>query len=248
MLTSFLFTFVALFAADSSDQPAVFQQFAKPMTFYYESPDPTLGPKYLKELLKKENIEHPWFKDKGYVLQLIGAQLGDIAIGKPKIVRAYEAEFAGAPLAGRRVIVRALMNCGDGETLKQVTAWLGDKNIGEIKPELTSLKKHLEDPARKQVRDRPARDPDDLDLLWSNFSITGEYAPVSRILDVFDLPDAKENETLKRVAKWSLGSNLQQHPKLAAIVLKHAKDRPEGSRKVIDQLIVFPSGDTKPVP
>jgi hypothetical protein len=124
--------------------------------------------------------------------------LGDIAIGKPEIVRAYEAEFAGASLAGRRVIVRALMNCGDGETLKQVTTWLGDRNIGDIKPELTNLKKHLEDPARKQVRDRPARDPDNLDLLWSNFFITGEYAPVSRILDVFDRPDAKENETLKR--------------------------------------------------
>ena len=80
--------------------------------------------------------------------------------------------------------------------------------------------------------------PDDLDLLWSNFFITGEYEPVARILDVFDLPDAKENEVLKRVGRWSLGSNLQQHPKLVELVRKHTAERPKESRKVIDELIV----------
>ena len=75
-------------------------------------------------------------------------------------------------------------------------------------------------------------------MLWVNFFITGEYAPISRILDVFDLPDAKENETMKRVARWSFGSNVQQHPKLVELVLKNKKDRPEGSKKVIDQTII----------
>src|SRR5207302_367805 len=104
----------------------------------------------------------------------------------------------------------------------------------DLRPELEALKNHLKDPARKHVRDRPARTPKDLDLLWANFFVTGEYAPVSRILDVFDLPAGKDNEVLKRVARWSLGSNLQQHPRLVELVHKHAKDRREGSRKVID--------------
>jgi hypothetical protein len=179
------------------------------------------------------------------VLLLIGAQLGDIGIGQPKVVRAYEVALADAPTKGRRVIVRALMNCGDRETIKQVDAWLADKRYADVRPELEALKKHLQDPKRKHVRDRPAREPKDIDLLWANFFITGEYTPVSRILDVFDLPDAKENEVLKGVARWSLGSNLQQHPKLVELIQKHARERPAGSRKVIDQLILKFPGDSK---
>src|SRR5262249_37782845 len=183
-----------------------------------------------------ENVEHPWFAKNDHVLMLIGAQLGDIAAGKPKTVRAYEAAFPSAPLLGRRVIVRALMNCGDAETLKEVTAWLADKRHADVRPELEALKTHLEDPKRKHVRDRPAREPRDLDFLWANFFVTGEYAPVARILDVFDSPETKENQILLRVARGSLGSNLRQHPRLAELLQKHVKDRPEGSRKVVGEL------------
>jgi hypothetical protein len=217
--------------------PAFVREQAKTVTFYYKAPDPRLGPRLMKELLKKENVEHPWFATNGHVLVLMGAMFGDIAAGKPEVVREYEAAFADAPPAGRRVVVRSLTNCGDKETVKRVDAWLADRRYADIRPELEALKKHLEDPQRKHVRDRPARTPDDLDLLWANFFVTGEYAPVSRILDVFDVPDAKDNEVLKRVARWSFGSNLQQHPKLRELVQTHAKDRPEGSRKVIDALV-----------
>jgi hypothetical protein len=231
-----------LVAQPPADLPPVAKQYQKEMTFYYQSPDPKLGPKMLKDLLKDENLGHPFFAKRPDVLTLIAAQLGDIAAGKPEVVREYEAEFAAAPAAGKKVIVRALMNCGDKETLKQVSNWLGDKKNADLKADLKAdleaLKKHLGDPKRKHARDLPVKEPKDLDLLWVNFFITGEYDPVSRILDVFDQPDAKENEVLKRVAKWSLGSNLQQHKQLVEIVQKHAKDRPEGSKKVIGELIL----------
>jgi hypothetical protein len=220
------------------DLPPFIKEYSKTATYYYQAPDPSLGPKMLRELLKKENLGHPWFAKRPEVLTLIGAQLGDIATGHPEVVRAYEAAFADAPAAGRRVIARALMNCGDAMTLKQVDAWLTDPKLADARADLEALKEHLADPKRKHVRDRPAREPKDLDLLWANYFVTGEYAPVARILDVFDLPDAKENEVLKRVARFSLGSNLQQHPRLVDLVLKHAPQRPEGSRKVIDELII----------
>jgi uncharacterized protein (TIGR03066 family) len=191
----------------------------------------------LKELLKRENLEHPFFANNDHLLNINAALLGDIAAGKPKMVRAYEAAFIDAPPAGQRLIIRALRNCGDRETFNRIDGWRADRRSADVRSDLDSLKKHLEDPKRKHVRDLPAREPKDLDLLWANFFITGEYAPVARLLDVFDRPDAKDNETLKRVAKWSLGSNLQQHPKLLELVRKHAKDRREGSRKVIDELI-----------
>jgi hypothetical protein len=217
-------------------QPPMFRKWVPVITFYYKSPDPALGPAMLKDLLQKENIDHPWFAKNQHVLNIISVQLGDIAAGKPKIVRAYEAEFTSAPLAGRRVIARTLMNCGDKETLKQIDSWLADPRYADVQPELQAVKKYLEGPKHKHVRDRTARSPEDLDFLWSNFFITGQYVPVSRILDVLDLPDTRENAVLKRVARWSLGSNLQQHPKLVQLVTKHAGERPAVSRKVIEEL------------
>ncbi len=227
------------------DVPSFVKEYAQQTTFYYKSPDPSLGSKMMESMLQTENVDHPWFQQKPHVLQLLAAMMGDIAIGKPETIRNYEAAFAGATLSGRRVIVRSLMNCGDKETLKQVEVWLGDKQLAESHADLKPLKTHLADPQRKHARDRAAREPGDLDFLWVNFFVTGEYEPVSRILDVFDLPDAKENEVLKGAARWSLGSNLQQHPKLAELVQKNKAKRPEASRKVIGELIIIPEADKK---
>ena len=217
--------------------PPFVREYAQKVTFFYKSPDPALGPKMLKELLKDENLQHPLFtKDKNYVLMLQATILGDIARSQLKIVREYEAAYTDAKPLGRKVIRRALENCGDAETVKIITGWIAD--FPDDKTELEALKAQLDDPKRKHVRDRPAKTPDDLDLLWVNFFVTGEYAPVSRILDVFDLKDAKDNEVLKRVARWSFGSNVQQHQKLVEVVLKHKNERPESSKKVIDQTII----------
>jgi hypothetical protein len=238
MQTSCWLLLAANFLGQPNAVPPLFKTYAPLMTYYYKSPDATLGPKMLKELLKEENIKHPFFEKNAHVLNIVAAQLGDIAAGKPEIVRQYETALTTAPGAGQKVIVTALMTCGDKETIKQLDGWFTDKRLAPLKEELEALHKHLADPKRKHVRDRPAKTPDDLDLLWSNFFITGEYEPISRILDVFDQPDAKENEVMKRVAKWSLGSNLQQHPKLVEIVEKHTKERPDGSKKVIGELII----------
>src|SRR4051812_7894877 len=192
----------------------------------------------LTELLKKENLEHPLFVRNDQLHLLIGAQLGDIATGHPEVVREYEKAFAGASPKGRQVVIRALKNAGDKETSKAVADWIKDPKFADQKADLEALKAHIEDPKRQHVRDVPAKTPKDLDYLWANFFVTGEYAPVSRVLDVFDLPAAKENEPLKRAARWSFGSNVQQHPKLVELVLKHKKDRPAGSQKVIGETIV----------
>jgi len=238
MLTSPVLLLLAAGVGQPPDLPNIIKEYGRIGTYYYQDPDPKVGPKMLKELLKKENIEHPFFAKRNEVPGLLGAQIGDIGTGKPEIVREYEAAFADATPAGRKVVIRALENAGDKDTAKKVGEWIKDAKFAEQKTDLEALKKHLEDPKRQHVRDRPAKEPKDLDLLWANFFVTGEYAPVSRILDVFDLPAAKENEVLKRVARWSFGSNVQQHPKLVEIVQKHKKDRPVGSQKVIDESII----------
>jgi hypothetical protein len=236
---------LAAVVAQAPDLPPFVKEYSRVGTFYYQKPDPTLGTKMLRELLRKENLEHAFFAQRTEVLPLVASQLGDIANGHPEIVREYEAAFADATPAGRKVIIRALMNAGDKDTAKKVGEWIADKRFADQKADLEKLKTHIDDPKRKHIRDVPAKEPKDLDLLWVNFFVTGEYAPVSRILDVFDMPAGKETEVLKRVAKWSLGSNLQQHPKLVELILKNKKDRPEASKKVIDEIIVAVPTDRK---
>ncbi|HEV8002365.1 MAG TPA: hypothetical protein VGP63_20920 [Planctomycetaceae bacterium] len=219
------------------DLPPFVKERGNQLTYYYKSPRPELGPVLLKELLEQKNVDNPWFAEHQHVLHLLCSQLGDIAAGKPKLVRKYEAAFSNASLSGRLVILDALQNCADKTTLKQVGAWLADPQYDNVRPELQALSRRLSDRDRKYVRDRPAQTPDDLDLLWANFFITGEYAPAARILDVIELPDTSANRALKGAAVWSMRSNLHQHPKLVELVQKHANERSPESQRQIGQLI-----------
>jgi len=239
MLTTATVCLLAVLGQEPPEGPPPFvKEFSRVGTYYYQNPDPKLGPKMLKELIRKENLEHPFFVRNDQVPILIGAQIGDIGAGHPEIVREYEGLFADASPNGRKVILRALTNAGDEETAKKVGEWIKDPKFAVQKTDLEALKAHIEDPKRTHARDVPAQTPKDLDYLWANFFVTGEYAPVSRILDVFDVPPTKENELMRKVARWSFGSNVQQHPKLVELVLKHKKDRPAGSQKVIDETIL----------
>src|SRR5262249_16762867 len=102
MLTTIL---LAAVVAQAPDLPPFVKEYSRVGTFYYQKPDPKLGTMMLKELLRKENLEHPFFAQRETVLPLISAQLGDIATGHPEIVREYEAAFADASPAGRKVII-----------------------------------------------------------------------------------------------------------------------------------------------
>jgi hypothetical protein len=242
LLTSGL-VLASLCVGQPPEVPPVVREYSKRLTFYYREPDPALGPRLLKELLKKENLEHPWFGRRADVLRVISGQLGDIARGKPEIVRAYEAEFAAAPPAGRSVIVRALQECGDETTQRKLRAWRAEASDAGLKQELEQAERHLADPQRKPIGERPPQTPHDLDRLWANFFITGEYAPVARILDVFDRPDAPANATLKRVASWSLGSNVRQHERLAELLKKHRAERPAASQQEVDRALKAAGAD-----
>ena len=97
-----------------------------------------------------------------------------------------------------------------------------------MKTELAATQKVLSAPKRELPRDRPAKTPEELDLLWVDFLVTGEYAPVSRILDALDRPAVTVQEkTVRNVAIWSAKSNLQQHPKMAELLTKHVAERPD---------------------
>jgi hypothetical protein len=221
------------------DLPPVIPAFGPKLENYYKKPDPKLAEQFFIEILKPENIDHPWFIKRGDVLEIMGTQLGDLAKGKGERVRSYEAAFPSCTRQGKKLIIAALKVCGDEPSQAAVSAWLKDAADKELKGELEALQAHLADPERRHFRELPVKTPHDIDLLWGNFYITGEYEPVSRILDVFDRPeDDKDAAVLRRVGKFSLGSNLQRHPRLVEVIQKHRQERGAGSEKALSELII----------
>jgi hypothetical protein len=195
------------------------------------------------ESLKPENIDDPWFKERWDVLEILGTHLGDLAIGDKELTRRYEAAFSTTTDTGRKLIIAALKVCGDETSKEAVADWLNNAAFAPLKNDLEALQRHLKDAKRKHYRDVPVKTPHDVDMLWGNFYITGDYEPVARILDVFDGPDDKETAVLRRVARFSLGANLQRHKKLVELIQKHRKERGAGSEKVLSELILeFPGG------
>lgn len=233
---------VAALWAQPANLPPFVGKYVQKVTFYYTAPNPELGDELLQALLQKENLEHPWLLNNQPVLKILTSQLGDIAWGHPEILRKYEAKFEGASDRGKLLILDVLCLCGDDKTLSQAEKWSANKWPDEVQAGISKLTKGLKAADQPRIFEVPAKQPKDLDLLWANFFITGDYKPVSRILDVFDLPaNTKEVQTLQRVARWSLTSNLKQHPKLLPIIDQHLKERPAGSRKVLDEIILrFP--------
>jgi len=236
-----VFGVVASFAcsavAQQTDLPPAVKEYAPFITYYYTNPQPEKAKQMLVDIIKEENLEHPWYKDRAFVFQLMAANLGEIGYGQEKMVRYYESKFAGAPDGGKRIIIRALQTCGDKGTTEQVEKWLSDDANAGVKKELTSLKAHLADPNRKRSRDVAPKNPPELDYLWGDYFATGECAPISRILDVFDLADAPEHARLKQAARFSTQSNFQQHPKLVELVKKKLGERGEGSKAAIEEML-----------
>jgi uncharacterized protein (TIGR03067 family) len=128
---------------------------------------------------------------------------GHMARNNPKLVRAYEARFAGADDNGKAFLLEALRVCGDELTLRQLDAWSADPAFRGQRETIEKTRVLLKDSKGRLPRDVAARSPSDLDLLWADFLVTGEYAPVARILDTLDRPDSLREKIVERLKKDS---------------------------------------------
>jgi hypothetical protein len=207
---------------------------------YHARPSPERVCRYLDQALTKENLEDPVVTGSPNTLNLFAHAFGHMAKGNANLVRQFEGRFADATDAGRSLLIECLRVCGDAETVKHLAAWQEDPRFADHKESLEAARAFLADPQRKLPRDLPAKTPEELDLLWSDFLVTGEYAPVARILDVFD-ETKKQPAVLQEVAAWSMRSNLEQHPRLAELLRANQKDRPEPSRRLIQQWLAMRS-------
>src|SRR5262249_26387348 len=150
---------------------------------YHARPSPDRVCHFLDLALTKDVLQHPVVSGRPHTRDLFSHGFGNMARGNPKLVRQIEARFAKTSGSGRTTILRCLRVCGDDETVKVLAAWRDDPRYADDSAFIETVRKSLADPRRKRPRDLPAKTPEELDYLWADFFVTGEYAPVARILD-----------------------------------------------------------------
>jgi uncharacterized protein (TIGR03067 family) len=169
---------------------------------YHKKPEPKRVPGLLDKALDSEfPLNSPLHKGDGRMV--LAHAFGHMARGHADLVRVYEAKFAKAQNRGRTFLLESLRLCGDEQTIKHLDGWRKDPAYREHYAIIDDTRRFLADPKRKLPRGRPAVGPEDIDLLWADFLVTGDYAPVARILDILDRPDGLR----LRLENW-----LMKHP------------------------------------
>ncbi len=168
------------------------------ITYYHRKPEPTRVPEMLTAALKEVSGEpSPFRPDNGP--ELTATAFGHMGKGQPKLVRHYESLFDDSGKQGKTFLLHALRVCGDADTSKRMEKWAGDPRNADCKKEIEVARTFLADPKRELARDRAAKTPEDLDLLWADFLVTGEYTPVGRILGVLEEPRTLRAAVEKRL-------------------------------------------------
>jgi hypothetical protein len=146
--------------------------------------------------------------------------------------------------------VRAVDNLGikEKEWLWIAVAWsnttkglellerLQDEYEGE--PE-EFLKKRVKNKQYDALVD-PIKQPFHLDVMWGNFSATGDERYVKRVIDVlpwFQPGGEAGKAMIGASARWSLTSNAVQHPKVMEICKKNSVTATEPLKSILNDII-----------
>jgi hypothetical protein len=214
-------------------------QLEKFITSYHREPNPKQVPAMVRVALKSDAVQSFTAKDPPHVSLLLAHAFGQMARRSPTLVRVYESEFAGATKHGRLWLLACLQVCGDKETIQQIEKWRDDRKYLAVQDALKMAHAFLSDPKRKLPRDRAARVPTDLDLLWGDFLVTGEYTPVARILDTFD------QDPLRRRIETFLKGNPDKRRKLLKALDELHLVKPKAKDQLIDDDLVLTLLDRK---
>ncbi|WP_158970878.1 hypothetical protein [Paraglaciecola sp. L3A3] len=135
----------------------------------------------------------------------------------------------------------SVLNQKDRQTL-HYAAWLADTDESKAYLQLVDAQYLLDSKAINYL-EIDIKSPKTLDNLWYYFFATGEAAPIKRIVSALNYAEysgalkayktsEKTNEDERKAkldvifqaARWSIGSNVKQHPKVAEICTEIMKD------------------------
>jgi hypothetical protein len=122
------------------------------------------------------------------------------------------------------------------------------KNSGQMIDELCegaspNFKKIAQEMKAKSKNPNLMTDPIDgpvfLDALWASYFISGDKKYIQRLIGALSMLSSKDKFThlLGEAAKWSLGSNLKQHPKLMAIYQDEVNRASPDIKSILKEMI-----------
>ena len=222
------------------------------MVAYYRAPAPGQA---VRAYLEYAEVENP--KSEGWNYAVLGFYRSIFQVS-PWLVDHLVARFEGADDTQQMKIIAMLHLVGQAERIEQLP--FGDPDS----------RKRVRANAEELVLPDPyatIEGPVQLDLRWGEFLATGRYAPVRQLVTALDLapfedaveafPKSKKTERDKerfwkgvtfQAARWSLDSNMTQHPLVLAYaqhVAEHeklGKDARTQLAELLDEHGVGPKG------
>ncbi len=157
------------------------------MMEYYKDPRPDLVPDILNELLNSEvftsgDIEE---NDSHYTSAYAFARMAQL---EPSLLSEYLQIFENASDKGREFLLSVFKLCGDARVKQKLLEKSDNAVFAGIR---TDLLKTVEGPFPVDFDPltRKVEHPTDLDLLWTEFFISGNELAINKIIDTLDFPE-----------------------------------------------------------
>ncbi|HNY65006.1 MAG TPA: tetratricopeptide repeat protein [Deltaproteobacteria bacterium] len=180
------------------------------LSHYYLRPVPKSVPDILERAMGSSEL--PERLAAGDDLSSLTYLFARVARDEPDLLPRYRELFEGGSHAGRVFLIRVLGQTGGGETADYLKARLDDPSCANERGEISKALALL--PEGVDALQRPVEKPSDLDLLWSEFMVTGDPRAVERIIDVLEFPDL----TRERLEDYLKAGRLDQKDGLVSAI------------------------------
>jgi len=226
-------------AAGASPQFSSVDDIANWMTYYYRKPEPARVVEAItaasqKGLLAPDKAAPPIM---GFIAGVIRKHPDGAAdmVGK----------LATLPTAHQPVLVLAVWYSGHPNTRQLLT------NLKQKMPAQSErIDKALEGKPQLLTDIPLEQGAWVLDALWGNFLATGDDAPVVRIISALEWMNSKDVPKLRvgTNARWSLGGNAIQHPRVLEICKAQVLRQPQMVKQALVEVIAQAEEQLKAVP
>jgi len=163
------------------------EEYNKFITYYYQSGTPELAAESLEYFIVSELMKHS--RTHPIDIPLASYFYAKIAENNPSIIEEYESVFRRVPHQGKIFILKVMEWLHDENAKGFLIRTLRDKTYKEERNAIEETLRVLSTTKKLDIYQNNISTSVDLDLLWTEFLITGKKESVLRIIDVLELTD-----------------------------------------------------------
>ena len=206
------------------------EEFDQFLTNYYRSGHPNQAPEALTYLLNEGLDTIPEFP-----MPIALYFFARVAQTDPAIVREYERRLKGLSGSGVSVLLELLQHVGDEKTREFLASSLENDLYSEHREAISEALKS-DFPKFQSALLRAVREALDLDLLWTEFLVTGNRDAVVKIIEVLDWTDLLRqklqewlnSEATGWVGGWRARRTMAQLQKIAGVLYDRSQNKIAG--------------------